>query len=341
MLPVTSQIEDWALALMEYVFGQKASFTPHLIQFGNKGVLLHLPTGHPISCEIMDALFEAGDLDPVFELIFWECSVPDEIKSATKADVPHIPGGQHVLSDRTTICVDQHTDGLYVLDRVKKRILIWVPRYEKFPFWAKATPFRIPFSWVASENDGEMIHCAGIELDGHGILLAGNGGRGKTTTAINAALHGAKILGEDFILYMKDSVFAVYTKAKIHPGIHLDHLMGKGLQAPSAIPNQKTIVNLRNQPFSMVETFRPTILYFPGIPGLDTATEIVRISKALALREFAGPSFIGLQGAGAHSLEQHSKLVRTIDTWSLPMTGQLDLDIAKMKTHLRTEVKVE
>ena len=334
----TSQIELWSLALLEHVFDQKDSFSVHKIRFGNKALTLLLPSENPITTEIMGSLIVEKDLPSSFELIFWECSDPEEVFSATKIFTPLIPGGQHALSDRTTICVDQHMDSLYVIDRVNERILVWVPSYKSFPYWAKATPFRIPFSWIAAENNGEMVHSAAIEIEGHGVLLAGNSGRGKTTTAINSALEGAQILGEDFILYLDNSVFAVYSKAKIHPGTHLDHLISKGLQVPPPIANQKSIVNLQNQPFLMIKSFEPTILYFPGISDVDSPTDIVKISKARALREFAGPSFIGLQGAGAHSMSRHANLVRTLDTWSLPMTGQLDRDLALMRQHLLSEV---
>ena len=337
MFPTTSKVEDWAIALLDYAYSQKDNFTKHKIQFGKMGLTLHLPSEDPITVEIMDSLIETEDLESIYELMFWECSDSHEILSSIDVDIPSIPGGQHDLSDRTMICVDRHMNGLYILDRTSKRILVWVPSYQDFPFWARATPFRIPFSWIALENEGEMIHCAALEFEGHGVLLAGSGGRGKTTTAINAALEGARILGEDFILYMKNSVYAVYTKAKIHPGIHLNQLTAKGLKAPAAIADQKTIVSLRNQPFSMIMSFRPTILYFPGIPLTGNFTEIVKIPKGLALREFAGPSFIGLQGAGAKSLAIHSKLVKSVDSWSLAMTGQLDHDIASMKKHLQSQ----
>lgn len=334
-----NQIEPWCLSLLEYVFDQKESFLPHKIQFGNKVLTLFLPAGNPITTEIIDSLIAGEDLPSTYELIFWECSDPQKILSATKMTTPFLLGGQNFLSDRTTVCVDQHMDSIYIIDRLNHRILVWVPSYESFPYWAKATPFRIPFSWIALENNGEMVHSAAIELDGHGVLFAGNSGRGKTTTVVNAALEGAKILGEDFILYMNDSVFAVYSKAKIHPGRHLDHLISKGLQVPAPIANQKSIVRLRNQLFSLVESFEPTILYFPGIPNDVSPTEIVKISKATALGEFAGPSFIGLQGASALSMSRHANLVRTLDTWSLPMTGQLDQDLARMRRHLLSEVR--
>lgn len=340
MYPRTSKVEDWALALLDYAFSQKDNFTQHKIQFGNVGLTLHLPTEDPISIEILDSLIETEELESIFDLMFWECSDSPEILSSINLNTPSIPGGQHALSDRTIVCVDRHMNGLYIFDRTSKRVLIWVPSYQDFPFWARATPFRIPFSWIALENDGEMIHCAALEFEGHGVLLAGNGGRGKTTTAINAALDGARILGEDFVLYMKNSVYAIYTKAKIHPGIHLNHLTAKGLNAPAAIANQKTIVSLRDQPFSMITSFQPTILYFPGIPLAGKLTEIVKIPKGLALREFAGPSFVGLQGAGAKSLALHSKLVKSVDSWSLAMTGQLDHDLARMKKHLRSQTMV-
>ena len=331
---MVNSTEAWALDLVKYVSENIDRHSIHKIRLGTLGISLYLPSESPVSLEILDSLIQDDELQTDYEIIFWECSDATLVKEVTKQRMPLDQGGQQRLSENTSVCLDQHLDGVYIFDRANTKILIWLPSYESFPFWAKATPFRIPFSWIAAELNGEMIHCAAIEIDGEGILLAGDGGRGKTTTALNAALHGCKILGEDFILYMNDRIYAVYLKAKAHHGEHLMQLISKGLKCPSEIAGQKTIIPLVNQPFEMVFEFKPTSLYFPRVFPDDGINEIVSISKAMALREFAAPSFIGLQGIGSASLSTHSKLVRSVETWSLPMTGKLDEDFARLKDHV-------
>ena len=326
--------EVWALNLVKYVFEDTKAHSSFKIRFGTVGISLLLPNESPVSLEIIDSLIQDDLLEYSYEVMFWECKHPTLVEKITNQSIPLTKSGQQDLSENTSVCIDKHMDGLYIFDRANRRILIWVPTYESFPFWAKATPFRIPFSWIAAEHGGEMIHCAAIDIDGQGILLAGNGGRGKTTTALNAALHGCKILGEDFILYMNNAIYSVYLKAKAHHGEHLLNLISKGLKCPPQILGQKTIIPLMGQPFEMITEFKPSGLYFPGIFPNDSTNEIVSIPKSVALREFAAPSFIGLQGIGSASLRTHSELVRSVETWSLPMTGNLDEDFARFKNHV-------
>ena len=333
--------EVWALNLVKYVFENNRAHSSYKIRLGTIGISLMLPNQSSVSLEILNSLIQDDSLESNYEIMFWECKDPTLIEKVTKQVMPVAKSGQQNLSENTSVCIDQHMDGVYIFDRARRRILIWVPTYESFPFWAKATPFRIPFSWIAAEHGGEMIHCAAIEINGQGILLAGNGGRGKTTTALNAALHGCKILGEDFILYINNEIYAVYLKAKAHHGEHLLNLISKGLKCPPQIPDQKTIIPLMGQPFEMITDFKPSGLYFPGIFPNDGAKEIVSISKSVALREFATPSFIGLQGIGSASLRTHSELVRSIETWSLPMTGELDDDFLRLKNHVERVSKPE
>jgi hypothetical protein len=331
--------EVWALNLVKYVFEDTEAHSSFKIRFGTVGISLLLPNESPVSSEIIDSLIQDDLLESSYEVMFWECKDPTLVEKITNQAIPLTKSGQQDLSENTSVCIDKHMDGLYIFDRANRRILIWVPTYESFPFWAKATPFRIPFSWIAAEHGGEMIHCAAIDIDGQGILLAGNGGRGKTTTALNAALHGCKILGEDFILYMNNAISSVYLKAKAHHGEHLLNLISKGLKCPPQILGQKTIIPLMGQPFEMITEFKPSGLYFPGIFPNDATNEIVSIPKSVALREFAAPSFIGLQGIGSASLRTHSELVRSVETWTLPMTGNLDEDFARLKNQVESVSK--
>ena len=326
--------EAWALDLIKYVSANIDTHSSHKIRLGTLGISLLLPKENSVSVEILDSLIEDNDLETDYEIIFWECSDPTLIREITKQSIPLDQGGQSRISGNISVCFDQHMEGVYIFNRADKKLLIWVPTYESFPYWAKASPFRIPFSWLAAEHKGEMIHCAALEISGQGILLAGHGGRGKSTTALNGALHGCKILGEDFILYLNDQIYAVYLKAKAHHGAHLLNLISKGLCCPPPVTGQKTIIPLFNQPFEMILEFKPTSLYFPGIFPDDGINEITSISKAMALREFAVPSFFGLQGISPESLMTHSKLVRSVETWSLPMTGELDKDFARLKNHV-------
>jgi hypothetical protein len=82
-----------------------------------------------------------------------------------------------------------------------------------------ASPFRIPISWALAAQGQQMLHGAAITHKGSAALLCGNGGAGKSTTALAAALHGFGYVGDDYVAVDSVSrrVSLIYRTAKLLP----------------------------------------------------------------------------------------------------------------------------
>lgn len=118
------------------------------------------------------------------------------------------------------ICVNYFGDhGLLCLyDRQTRRALYWLPDAARLPFWEIAAPFRIVLHWWSQSFGGQMVHAAAVGRDGQGVLLAGRGGSGKSTTAIACVDSGMQYVGDDYVLLTRTptpTAHSLYHSGKI------------------------------------------------------------------------------------------------------------------------------
>jgi hypothetical protein len=85
------------------------------------------------------------------------------------------------------------------LDRETQRIIGWAKNGAEFSALERANPVRFPLSVWHSDQGAEVIHAGLVSKNGHGILLGGKGGVGKTTTALACLYAGFEYLGDDYI----------------------------------------------------------------------------------------------------------------------------------------------
>jgi hypothetical protein len=85
------------------------------------------------------------------------------------------------------------------LDRETERIIGWAKNGALFSALERANPVRFPLSVWHSDQGAEVIHAGLVSKNGHGILLGGKGGAGKTTTALACLYAGFQYLGDDYI----------------------------------------------------------------------------------------------------------------------------------------------
>lgn len=78
--------------------------------------------------------------------------------------------------------------------------LYWVDDETTLPSWEAGSPLRIFLHWLTWNNNCQLIHAAGLEWQGRGILLTGPGGSGKSTTTAAAVGAGWNMVGDDFVL---------------------------------------------------------------------------------------------------------------------------------------------
>lgn len=85
-----------------------------------------------------------------------------------------------------------------------------------------ATPLRSTLLWWFARHGLHGLHTAAVASAGRGLLLAGHGGAGKSTTALRCLEDGLELLGDDIALVDRNGevVHSLYSSAKINGQVH-------------------------------------------------------------------------------------------------------------------------
>jgi len=99
--------------------------------------------------------------------------------------------------------------------------------------------------WL-EEQGRYLIHAAGLAHGGRGMLLAGAGGSGKSTTAFRCLSAGLQYLGDDYVVIGNQdgySLHSLYQTGKLDAR-SLDGMpvLKKGVWIPAVDPGQKTVL---------------------------------------------------------------------------------------------------
>lgn len=202
-------IED-DLSAMRRIFDGIAQERPsHHLRFGGHAIKVH--TQDDRSARLIDDRFghlvvETSEEAPQLSLRVATVEVP---RLMMKPGVHRLPGGGVVSLD----------DG--------KQVQIYRPNlgFElgvSSAGWSDVELTSYPLgtaiaSW-AVDNALLPVHAAALEFEGRGVLLVGESGAGKSTTAVACALEGAGLLGDDLCLVDAERriIHSWYGTVKLH-----------------------------------------------------------------------------------------------------------------------------
>lgn len=71
---------------------------------------------------------------------------------------------------------------------------------ESLPLWDSGSPLRNFLHWHLNAADRSLVHAGSLGIGGHGVLLSGAGGSGKSGTVLAGVLHGLETVGDDYLL---------------------------------------------------------------------------------------------------------------------------------------------
>lgn len=105
------------------------------------------------------------------------------------------------VDDRNRIVAADPERGLWsIADIPARRGLYWVKDSATLPDWEPGAPFRLLLHILTQAAGLQLVHAAGLLVNGRGLLLAGPGGSGKSTTTFALMAKGAATVGEDFVV---------------------------------------------------------------------------------------------------------------------------------------------
>lgn len=89
-------------------------------------------------------------------------------------------------------------------------------RYKKF-FGLMSWFVFYPLAWYLEHFRGiYMMHASGIDISGHGVIIGGVGGVGKTTTGVSLLAHeGTRLVSENLIFYDAERIYSCYEPIRL------------------------------------------------------------------------------------------------------------------------------
>jgi hypothetical protein len=244
------------------------------------------------------------------------------------ADVRHLER-LHVSADRRSyLRLDEDTRTWHVFDRGRRRAAIWTQDASQLPDWEQSFPLRTLLNWLLAPSPWSLAHAAVVCAGGRGLLLAGAGGSGKSTTTAACLRLGLETLGDDFAAVTAEEgprAQALFDTLKLDQrslaffpelAVHADRsgLAGTGkarIHLWDALPRQ-----LRSG-CSLAAIVAPRVA-----PGGETRLE--PLPKTAALRALVPSTVFLTRGAEMETTAKLGALVRKLPAWQLSIGGAPD-----------------
>jgi hypothetical protein len=271
---------------------------------GSKVVRISVPEGIDDHIDILAGLIDSEATPyPDYELVFFHGRFEGFNPDLSIFERNDMPLGQvrSELTYPTRVAYDFHTNTIVVYDPGTAVCAIWSENIESYPYWARATPFRLGLSWIADTFDGEFLHGALIAQGDKGIVLAGKGGSGKSTTAFAAWNADFTLLSDDYFLCESGKMYPVYTRAKLlDASYELIEANLKEFTLNPDIDGQKRILDLDR---AALERYRNGVVVDAFvIPKLVEPAGISAVGSGTVMQNLAPYSLCGILGGTSRSM---------------------------------------
>jgi hypothetical protein len=226
-----------------------------------------------------------------------------------------------LASRRFHIHFAQPLGALSLVDLASDRALFWVGAPTDIPSYVSGAPLlHLLHAWLAARGLA-VVHAACVGTQEGGLLLAGPGGSGKSTTALRCLEAGLRYVSDDYCVVDPGppaAAHSLYCSGKLV----LDQLARMdGLQASVAIPapdhQGKPLLILRAQHAERLAPRLPLrAVVAPRVGGCaDTIWR--RLVPAAALHALAPSTLAQLPGAGGAAFRAMAALVRSLPCFEL------------------------
>jgi hypothetical protein len=206
----------------------------------------------------------------------------------------------------------------HVLSRARGLAVTWTADAADLPEWEDSCPLRDILHWHSSDADWLMMHAAGVGAGGTGVLLAGAGGSGKSTTTAACVLAGLQTTGDDFVVVdpIRRHAHPIYDTIKLDESSLAD--WRHAVANPGRPADQKARLHLaQSRPDALARgglALRAILL--PTVTGA-TQSAIVPVSAAEAMRALAPSTMFLLRGGAAVSMRKITALLRALPAFRL------------------------
>lgn len=269
----------------------------------------------------------------------------------TGVDMPELPPEARVVFRRGDIAgidggrvLAAYNAGMDVVVTFDPRAGVaayWATDATRLPQYEVCAPLRPAFNWWL-RGRGLLLHAAVVGVGGQGVMLVGEGGSGKSTTALACLQAGFDYLGDDYVAVTFDgpvpTAHSAYCRAKVTDASAalLPELVARaGVERGG--PGEKTMLNLWPAYAPQLAAGLPIhAIALPRVAGAP-ATRSWRASGAESLRHVAISTLRQLAGDGPAEFAWAAQLVRSAPNFALDLGRDIDqvpARVAELVSHV-------
>ena len=209
---------------------------------------------------------------------------------------------------------------LSVFDRDSGGGFCWIANAQGLPSWEYAAPIRSLLGAILRSRARHIVHGAAIGSNGAGALIVGEGGSGKSSTAMACFAAGMSYVGDDYCILSEDPepiAHSLYSSAKLFPA-DASHVNPEDIRRKiSGMPNEKDVLYLADRPGPRFPACLPlTAIFAPRL--VDGAEVSVRpISPMRAVVPVLTSTAAQTPGVGGELFGALSRVARRVPCFEL------------------------
>ena len=262
------------------------------------------------------------DDDPDLTIDVWDRGT---VGSDTQADIAVGSTPLWQASADGRVVAYRQPDSVATLDRASHRI---VAAYDREPSLAsRGRPFNYPLQLWPADRRVQVLHAGLVDREGHGVLLGGAGGSGKSTAALACLQAGFGYLGDDHVGVAangesRNTGHSIFNSAYFEPAYLRRAFPEIGEVVSGELPGEDKVLLLPSSRFANRMTRSASIraLVLPRAAHLPHA-QITPARKAAALLRLAPSSLLASPQAHRDGLDDIAALVDAIPCYWLDLGG--------------------
>jgi hypothetical protein len=229
-----------------------------------------------------------------------------------------------ISNDRVPATLDQWSGAFSLFDRQRRHGVYWVESADNVPYFERAAPLRTMLSWGLADLGLQSVHAAGVGRPEAGVLLAGRGGSGKSSTALRCLESGMGYLADDYCL-ISDSpppeAFSMYSVAKLNGVADLQRMPSflPHIVNPEAAVEEKLMMYLAERfADQLITSFPVRAVLVPRVTDRPD-TVLKPITAAAAMRALGPTTLLQRPGAGPEAMRAMSSFVSSLPCFELQL----------------------
>lgn len=227
-------------------------------------------------------------------------------------------------------------NSLVMLNLKTNQAIYWVNDATTLPYYESSAPLRLIMHWWVGSRGGQLLHAASVGKKDKGLLLIGQGGSGKSNTAISCLDSDLNYISDDYCLLENGDtplVHGLYSTAKLY----YDDVARNPFLQNAECANQETVQTDDKALYFLHPAFHNKLLVsapikavvLPKVTGKFGAS-YSPISSSKAYLALAPSTIFQMHGNRQKTHENVVKLLRKVPSFELELSTNRQENVQAM-----------